>query len=68
MPEDAIEITILPDGTIKAETSKISQANHALAHNFFNVLEELTGAKASKVKRGHGHVHNHVHEHEKGKA
>lgn len=64
MGNDTIDITILEDGTIKAETSKVSNANHISADSFFKYLAELAGGKTTRNRRGHTHTHTHKHDHE----
>lgn len=60
MGEDVINIEILEDGTIKAETSKISAVNHLLADRFFGFLRELCGGSREVKSKGHtAHVHSH---------
>lgn len=67
---DEIKITILQDGTIKSETSRISAANHLSAEAFMRESAKLAGGKVeTKHKHGtlglhhhhHGHEHDHVH-------
>lgn len=62
MKEDIIDIEILPDGTIKATTPKISAANHQSADQFMVELGRLAGG-ATKVTRRSGHTHTHAHDH-----
>ena len=40
---DALKITILPDGTIKMETGRVSAANHASAEAFEREVARLCG-------------------------
>lgn len=69
MPQDDIlDLEILADGTIKATTPTISNANHKSADDFFKFLAEKCGGKVEKTKRKHGHTHAHDHEHLKGQA
>ena len=66
--EDTISIEILADGTIKAETDKISSPNHLNADKFLQWIAEQAGGEKSRQRRGsHSHEHHH-HEHEKSKA
>jgi len=68
MGEDTINIEILADGTIKAETDKISGPNHLNADNFLKWIAEQAGGEKSRQRRGtHSHSHEH-HHHEKAKA
>ena len=69
---DSMKITILDDGTIKAETDKISQANHMTAEAFMrNISSACGGRQERKHKQGFvgsikhtmqhalGHGHHH---------
>ena len=49
---DKINITILEDGTIKADTGKISQVNHSTAEAF---MRSLATAGGTKQERRHKH-------------
>lgn len=50
---DTMNITILPDGTIKVETDKISRANHMTAEAFMrNMSTACSGTQERKHKRG----------------
>lgn len=63
--EDSIDVTILPDGTIRSEVNgTISPANHSNAEAWFRLLDELTGTKGKRTRRSHTHVHTHEHDHE----
>lgn len=63
---DTIDIEILPDGTIKTATDKVSMPNHANAEMFMRETARLAGGEV-KSKRKHGHAgHSHAHEHEHG--
>lgn len=67
MAIDRISITILPDGTIKSETDKISPANHQSAEKFLQDLSTNTDGSKVRSKRGHTHSHGgvaHTHEEE----
>jgi hypothetical protein len=70
---DKITITILPDGTIKAETDKVSAINHASAEAFMRQLATAGGGQQTRKHKagllgaalhaiqhatgGHGHSH-----------
>lgn len=61
MNYEEISIEILPDGTVKSTTPKISAANHQSAHEFFRTLQRTTGgpqtaSKRNKALEGHTHV------------
>lgn len=59
---DNIEIEILPDGTIKTSTDKVSMPNHANAEAFLREMARLAGGPTER-KRKHGHAHTHTHDH-----
>jgi hypothetical protein len=63
---DEIRITILDDGTIRAETDQVSGPNHLNADKFLQWMAEQAGGEKSRQRRG-AHTHTH-HEHEKAKA
>jgi len=49
---DTITVEILPDGTIKTETDKVSATNHSTADNFLKEMFRLAGGKSTvKFKR-----------------
>lgn len=50
---DKIKISILPDGTIKVETGKISGANHLGAEQFLREMSKLAGGEVT-IKSKHG--------------
>ena len=57
---DIINIEILEDGTIKATTDPISQANHLSAERFFSFLKGLCGGdKTIKPRHQGAHMHSH---------
>ena len=67
---DVIIITVLPDGTIKTDTDKVSMPNHENAAAFLRNVQHLAGGKTEmKLKtdlRGvlHEHTHDgHTHSH-----
>jgi len=60
MPKDVIRCEILPDGTIKSTTDKISPANHSTAEKFFTSLRSKLGGAMQRMTRGAGH-HHHEH-------
>lgn len=51
MNEDIINVEILPDGTIKSTTPKISAANHGNASEFYKLLSRYALGAYSAVKR-----------------
>lgn len=65
---DTFEVEILPDGSIKLSTDKVSMPNHTQAESFLKeVCRMAGGVKDTKHKAGHhGHTHTHgakVHSH-----
>jgi hypothetical protein len=65
---DKFEITVLPDGSLKIETDRISMPNHTSAERFFQEVLTAMGGKVdrkSKKHLHHEHSHHH-HEHDKG--
>ena len=56
---DKMSITILPDGTIKIETNKISGPNHLSAEKFVKAVNELAGGDTTATRKV-GAMHNHV--------
>ena len=62
---DVINIEILPDGTIKSTTDRVSAPNHANAEGFFREMARLTGDQnPTRVGRGMLQQHEHEHTHE----
>lgn len=51
--KDTIDIEVLPDGTIKSTTSKVSNANHSSAENFLRDMGKWSNGKVRRVARGH---------------
>ncbi len=67
MKEDVIDIEILPDGTIKSTTPKISAANHSNSAQFFSFLSRITGGLVSATRRDKtADHHHHEADHQKG--
>jgi hypothetical protein len=67
MPQDILTIEVLPDGSFKIETDKVSQANHVGAEGLIREMAKLAGGKSERMHRhgNHGaHTHNHEGEHE----
>ena len=69
MGQDKLEVTILPDGSCKVESDKVSAPNHASAEAFLRILSEYMGGESTRVRRGHHKhgQHEHTHEHEEAK-
>lgn len=59
---DKIKVTVLPDGSLRMETDKVSMANHGNAEMLFRELAKGMGGNVTKVSKGHNH-HGHSHEH-----
>ena len=57
---DSMQITILPDGSLKIETDKISQANHCTAEAFLRNIAKAGGA-TQKQKHKHGMIGAVIH-------
>jgi hypothetical protein len=49
---DSMLITVLPDGTLKIETDKISQANHASAEAFLRDANKMMGGEVTRKRKG----------------
>lgn len=64
MSATPIEVTILPDGSVKIETDKVSEASHVRAERFVAELQKLLGGETVRAKRTHGHHHQGAHEHD----
>ena len=68
---DEISIEILPDGSLKVTTSKVSGPNHINAESFLNEMSRLSGGTPKRTKRidvnrkltcNHDHDHHdHIH-------
>lgn len=57
---NVINGSILPDGTIKTETSKISAPVHSNAEGFLGYIAKLAGGITKRVRKGsasHSHTH-----------
>jgi hypothetical protein len=57
---DTIEIEILPDGTLKVSTDKVSMPNHANAEAFLRDMARLAGGPSTRTKKGSGLNHHHT--------
>jgi hypothetical protein len=49
---DGMLITVLPDGTLKIETDKISSANHASAEAFLRDANNMMGGTVTRKRKG----------------
>lgn len=61
MPQDTIDIEILPDGRLKVTTDQISPANHVSADELLKGLDRLCGGGSVRQKRARAHAHQHAH-------
>ena len=61
-----IDVRILDDGTVRAETGDMGGVHHKAADDFLKVLQQLMGGnvQTDKAKHGHHHHHDHDHDHE----
>ena len=50
---DNIEIEVLEDGSLKVQTSAISDKNHINADDLMDLLEDMLGGEVVKEKREH---------------
>lgn len=62
---DTMTIEVLPDGTLKVETGKVSGPNHLNAEQFINEMAKQAGGPVTRTKKGHSH-HGHSHTHHEG--
>lgn len=63
---DVMKLTVLPDGTIKSETDRVSTPNHMSAEAFLREVARLAGGKVD-IKHRHGqHGHSQSHDHSHG--
>jgi hypothetical protein len=60
---DDIKVTIMPDGTIKTETGKVSGPNHSTAEKLLLDIQKAAGGKTKQLSMGHKHHHKHSHQH-----
>jgi hypothetical protein len=59
---DSVKITILEDGTIRTETSKVSGPNHQSAEAFLRDVSKLAGGEVTRTRKGGATAHAHTHE------
>lgn len=59
---DTMQIEILPDGTIKTTTDRVSQPNHQSADAFLREVGRLAGGNTVIKPRGL-HLHSALHAH-----
>ena len=57
--QDAMEIEILEDGTIKTTTDPISGANHANAEQFLAFVGRMAGGEQKRERRAGHRTHTH---------
>ena len=62
-----MELTILPDGTIKVNTGNMAGEHHASADEFLKLVHQLAGGaretKSTRDQAHHHHHHHHEHHH-----
>ena len=56
---DSMDIEILPDGSVKVTTSKISGPNHMNAEALLRDMGKELGGKTTRTRRKEGHTHTH---------
>jgi hypothetical protein len=61
---DKMIITVLPDGSLKIETDKVSMPNHTNAEGLIRAITADVGPMIRKAKHGHVHSHDHDHDHD----
>jgi hypothetical protein len=59
-----IDVRVLDDGTVRAETGDMGGVTHQAADNFLKFLATLVGGEVETTKAKHGHAHAHAHDHE----
>jgi len=65
---DNMKIEILPDGSIKVITDKISMQNHISAEGFLREAQRLLGGETKRTRRTdvkidlHSHLDAHAHD------
>lgn len=60
---DKMLIEILPDGTLKIITDKVSMPNHTNAEGLIRELSKGMGGATERIKRN-AHTHDHEHHQE----
>ena len=63
VPKGTIEVEILPDGTVKAETGDMGGATHKQADDFLALVQKMLGGPVEETKARQGHHHFHAHDH-----
>lgn len=66
VPKGTIDVRILADGTVRAETGDMSGVAHKHADDFLKLLAQLLGGPVEETKLDHGHQHHHDHGHDHG--
>lgn len=61
MADNTLNIEVLPDGTLKIESSEFAMAEHKTADEFLREVERLMGGDVlkSRIKETHGHTQTH---------
>jgi len=57
--KDEIKFKILPDGTIKTETDRVSAPNHSNAENFLMNIGKLCGGVIQRILKPGAKTHTH---------
>jgi len=60
---DAIEVEILPDGTVKVTTDAVSGPNHMNAESLLRDMALALGGAVDRQRRKEMHHHHHHHHH-----
>lgn len=69
IPDGTMDIKILADGTVRAETASMAGPSHKAADDFMKSLAALMGGDMEVLKlkphqhHHHGDDHDHEHEH-----
>jgi len=59
MAMDNIAIEILPDGSLKVTTDRVSMPNHTNAEKFLADLAREMGGETKRHRKAHSHAHAH---------
>lgn len=67
LKQDAFNIEIKEDGTIRVTTDAVSAANHTNAEQFLRFMAQQAGGDTIRTRRGDKHSHGaHTHSHDHG--
>jgi hypothetical protein len=68
MNNDELIVTILDDGTVRAESpGAISPANHGSAEAVLSMIAQSLGGETKVERTQKHHQHTHTHEHDRAK-